>query len=71
MQECTECREKGNITAFYDRYDDEIYMRCSCCGRKVTRPVCFLCGDEITEGEKAFRIEKDIYCTDCVECITV
>ena len=71
MLKCTECKEKGEITAFHDIYDDEIYLRCRRCGRKVTSPVCILCGDEITEGEEAFKIEKDIYCTGCVRRITV
>ena len=71
MLNCTECKEKGKVTAFYDSYDNEVHMRCERCGRRVTSPVCLLCGEELMESEYAFLIEKDIYCTNCVKRITV
>lgn len=30
---------------------------------------CALCGRDIYEGEKVYKIDGDLYCTDCVtEC---
>lgn len=70
MYRCNECDEES-VSAYYDSYDDEVYMRCRTCGKSMKRPACRLCGETLNEGESAFAIEKDIYCTDCVECITV
>ncbi len=69
MYPCTYCKE-NSVRVYFDRYDNEVYMKCSLCGRTAEKPVCTLCTGEITEGGYA-DTEKDIYCAGCFESITV
>lgn len=70
MYRCTECNEE-TAAEYDDRYDDNIYIKCIVCGKIQKKPVCRLCGETLAEGEYAFTIEKDVYCTNCVKSITV
>ncbi len=70
MYRCAECNEESAYE-YSDRYDDEIYIKCRICGTIQKKPVCRLCGETLAEGEYAFMIEKEIYCTDCVKPVAV
>ncbi len=52
MYQCTDCKE-NSVYEYFDGYDNEVYMKCSLCGKNTPKSIFTEYEDDYTDGDDA------------------